>query len=83
MVKKKKQIIITKHVLVPEHIKLNQKEKAAILEHYNITTKELPKILKSDPLVEKLKANVDDVIKIKRKSHTAGETIFYRAVADE
>jgi len=37
----------------------------------------------SDTMVQKLGAQVNDVIKITRKSPTAGETIFYRAVADE
>lgn len=70
-----------KHVLVPEHIKVSEKEKEEILKKYNITIKELPKIEKDDPAIVHMNANSGDVIKIIRKSQTAGESIYYRVVA--
>lgn len=79
---KKKSIIIAKHVLVPKHIKLSEKEKVELFKKYNITLKELPKILKDDPAIVSLNVKPGDVIQIIRKSDTAGETIFYRGVID-
>lgn len=71
---------ITKHELVPKHIVLNQEEKEKLLKKYGITLKELPRIFLSDPVVKNLGAKVGDVIKIIRKSETAGESIYYRVV---
>lgn len=73
---------ITKHVLVPKHTKISEKDKEKVLDQYNISIKELPTISKNDPIVKKLEAKPGDVIKISRKSSTAGETVFYRGVSD-
>lgn len=71
---------VTKHVLVPKHTKLNQKEKQRLFEKYNISEAELPKISKKDPAIAKLKLKPGDVIMIERPSATAGKTVFYRVV---
>ncbi len=76
----KKKYDIRKHLFVPEHIKLSDKEKMDLLESYRISLKELPKIKKNDPAIEHLNAKEGDVIKIIRKSPTAGEAIFYRGI---
>ncbi len=76
----KKKLNVSKHVLVPKHIKLTEKEKKELLEKYNITLRELPKILKKDPAIKHLNLKQGDIIKIIRKSQTAGESIFYRGV---
>jgi len=67
-------------MLVPEHVKLTDKEKKELLGNYHISLKELPKISKKDPAIEHLNAKEGDVIKIIRKSKTASEAIFYRGV---
>ena len=67
-------------MLIPKHAKLSEKEKAELLEKYNITLKELPKILKDDPAIAHLDVKNGDVVKITRRSPTAGEAIFYRGV---
>ena len=36
---------VTKHILVPKHTLLTEKEKDKLLEKYHITIKELPKIM--------------------------------------
>jgi len=79
----KKKLDIKKHILVPKHSKLNEKEKKELLKKYHISLKELPKILKSDPAIKMLNIKPGDIIKITRKSPTAGEAIFYRAVINE
>jgi len=76
----KLKVDISKHILVPKHEILSEEEVKKLLEKYNITKSQLPKILASDPMVKKIGAKVGDVIKITRKSPTAGESIFYRVV---
>ena len=71
---------VTEHVLVPEYKKLTPEEKEKVLEEYNISVKELPKILKADPSVAHLDVDAGDVIEISRKSPTAGEAKYYRVV---
>ncbi len=71
---------IENHSLVPKHSKLSEKETKDLLEKYSITIKELPRILKKDPTLNDLNVKSGDVIKIVRKSPTAGEAIYYRCV---
>jgi len=73
---------VTKHILVPKHIKLGDKEKKELFEKYSIALEELPKILVKDPAIKQLHAKVGDVIKIIRKSDTADEAVFYRGVVN-
>ena len=73
-------INVKKHVLVPEHSKLNKKETQELLEKYNLSLNELPKILLTDPAIEKLNVKPGDVIKIIRDSQTLGKSIYYRVV---
>ncbi len=83
MAKKKKKLNVKNHVLIPKHEKLSEKEKKALLEKYNVSLTELPKIIKEDPAIEKLNVKEGDIIKITRKSETAGKAIFYRGVISE
>jgi DNA-directed RNA polymerase subunit H len=71
------------HVLVPKHELLSDKEASEILAHYNITVNELPKILPGDPAIRHLGVKYGDIIKVTRKSISAGESVFYRGVASE
>ncbi|HHF43204.1 MAG TPA: DNA-directed RNA polymerase subunit H [Candidatus Aminicenantes bacterium] len=71
---------VRSHQLVPKHIKLSESEARKLLAKHNITLKELPKILKTDPLVKELGAKPGDIIKIIRKSEIAGEAVYYRGV---
>lgn len=71
---------ITKHILVPKHIKITAEEIQALLEEYNISISQLPKILKSDVAIKHLNPEVGDVIKIERDSLTSGKSNYYRVV---
>ena len=73
---------ISKHTLVPKHTKLSEKEKEIILNKYNISVTQLPRILKNDSAIKDLKLKQGDVVKITRQSPTAGEIIFYRSVTN-
>ena len=72
--------LVSKHTLIPKHSKLSDKDKKELFERYNITIKELPRIKNSDPAIASLNAKPGDVIKIERKSLTAGKSLFYRGV---
>ena len=76
---KKKQI---KHVLIPEHEKASEREKKAVLEKYNLSMQQFPRISKKDPAIQHLSVNDGDLIKITRNSKTAGEAVFYRVVSN-
>ena len=73
---------VDKHILTPKHIKLNDKDKTLLLEKYQVTSKELPKIIRTDAAIKELDVKIGDVIKIIRQSQTAGESFFYRVVTD-
>ena len=73
---------ISKHYLVPKHTKLSDAEKGKLLDNLSISTKELPKIMKSDAAIAKLSVKEGDLIKIERESKTAGKAIYYRVVVD-
>ncbi len=74
---------ITTHVLVPKHSLLNDKEKKALFEKYNITIQQLPKISIIDAAIQPLKPKLGDVVKIVRESHTATRSVYYRGVINE
>ncbi len=77
----KTKIEIFENDLVPKHEILNEDKKADLLKTLNISSTQLPKILSNDPAVKALGAKKGDVIKIMRKSQTAGEYNYYRLVA--
>jgi len=78
----KKKFKLDKHSLIPKHSKLSDSQKEKLLENYNISIKELPRIAKTDPAIISLNVKPGEVIKITRKSETASEAIFYRVVID-
>lgn len=71
---------VTKHVLVPKHTKVSEKDKKELFEKYAVELENLPRIFKSDPAIQHLDVKEGDIVKIVRKSATAGESVFYRRV---
>ena len=62
---KELQINITKHSLVPDHIKLDDEEIKELMEKHSIHSKaQLPLILKDDPIARYYNYKPGDVIKI-------------------
>ena len=78
----KKKFDIFGHDLVPLHVLLSQEEVKTVLEKYRIKPHQLPFIKASDPAAKTIKAQPGDIIKIIRKSRTAGEAIAYRYVIE-
>ena len=79
---------VMSHQLVPTHILLSDKEELEVLSKYKTTRDALPKIKRTDPCVQSLEAKAGEeirrgrIIKIIRKSETAGIYITYRIVVD-
>ncbi len=78
-----KEFDITKHDIVPKHELLNEKEKEEVLKKFGIVLRQLPRILDTDPMVKIVDGKIGDVVKITRKSETAGEAVYYRVVIKE
>lgn len=71
-------INITKHELVPKHTLLSEVEKRALLDRYRLKETQLPRIQSFDPVAKYLGLRKGQVIKIVRKSATAGRYASYR-----
>ncbi|RLG27081.1 DNA-directed RNA polymerase subunit H [Methanosarcinales archaeon] len=75
-----KEFRLLNHDMVAHHEILSDEELALVLEKYNIEKEQLPKIKTVDPVVKEIKAGAGNVIKVTRKSATAGEATIYRLV---
>jgi len=73
---------IFEHALVPYHEILNEKEKKELLSQYKVQPYQMPQIKSGDPAVKAIGAEPGDVLKITRKSTTAGEHVTYRYVVE-
>ncbi len=76
---------VLKHGLVPEHHLLPKDQEDEVLEELDVSRKNLPKILKSDPVIHQLEKKHGDIevgriIEIRRESKTAGMAKAYRLV---
>jgi DNA-directed RNA polymerase I, II, and III subunit RPABC1 len=69
---------ITKHRLMPIHYVLTDKEKNVILTDSKIIESQLPRILVSDPIARYYGMRRGDIVRIIRKSDTAGKYMMYR-----
>ncbi|WP_173332317.1 DNA-directed RNA polymerase subunit H [Methanocella paludicola] len=77
-----KKFDVLTHDLVPNHILLTEEETQELLKRYSITRGQLPKIKSSDVVVKQIGAKPGDVLKIIRRSLTAGKAVAYRLVID-
>ena len=82
MVTKKDINLAPNHMLVPKHEIMQIKEAEQVLEKYHCKSIELPLIFVSDPAIVGLGVKPGDMIKITRKSATAGESFYYRYVIE-
>jgi DNA-directed RNA polymerase subunit H len=73
---------IFEHAVVPKHEILSAKEKDLLLTQYKVRPYQMPQIKANDPAVKAIGAKPGDVLKIIRKSQTAGEHIAYRYVVE-
>ncbi len=82
MASKKNPILVPDHVYVPKHEIISKNEADEVLEKFNCKPSELPLIFVTDPAIVGLGVKPGDVIKITRKSSTAGESLYYRYVVE-
>jgi len=82
MATKKPQVLVPDHVYVPKHEIMSKKEAEEILEKYNCKQTELPLIFASDPAILGLGVKPGDMIRITRKSPTAGMSLYFRYVVE-
>lgn len=74
--------MIVDHVYQPKHEILSKEEAEAIFKKFNSKPSQLPYIMSSDKGIQGLGSQPGDVIKITRKSATAGESVYYRYVVE-
>ena len=79
---KKNPILVPDHVYVPKHEIMAKKDAEEVLKKFNCIPTELPLIFVNDPAILGLGVKPGDLIKITRKSATAGESIYYRYVVE-
>jgi DNA-directed RNA polymerase subunit H len=70
------------HKLVPKHEMLSEEEKTHLLAQYKVQPYQLPQISSLDPTVKAIGARPGDILRVIRKSPTAGEHIAYRYVVE-
>ncbi|HKU49262.1 MAG TPA: DNA-directed RNA polymerase subunit H [Nitrososphaera sp.] len=80
--KKATAIKISNHIYQPKHEIIPKSEAEEIMRKYNAKPGQLPYIMTSDKAIEDLDVRPGDVIKITRKSPTAGESVYYRYVVE-
>ena len=78
----KKIVKITNHIYQPKHEILLKDKAEEILKKYNAKPSQLPYIMITDKALEDLDVRPGDIIKITRKSPTAGESVYYRYVVE-
>ena len=73
---------IFQHKLVPKHEILTEEEQKQLLEKYRVLPYQLLQICSSDPAVKAIGAQPGDILRIIRRSPTAGEHLAYRYVIE-
>ncbi len=79
---KKNPILVPDHVYVPKHEVISREAAEQVLAKYNCKPTELPLIFVNDPAIMGLGVKPGDMIKITRKSPTAGQGVYYRYVVE-
>lgn len=79
---KTKSYDIFAHAFVPKHELLSKKEEEELMHEFHIRPYQLPYVKTNDPVVQSLGAKMGDILRITRKSATAGEVVVYRYVVD-
>ncbi len=73
---------VLNHQNVPLHVVLAGDEEKALLKKYAIVKEQLPKIRSNDPAAKVVNAKPGNIIRITRRSPTAGTAVAYRLVVE-
>lgn len=71
---------LREHDFIPEHKVLKNSETEELFKIYKVDAKKLPRILIKDPMIKALGAKAGDIIRMGRRSSTAGNSRYYRVV---
>ena len=71
---------ITQHELVPKHTPLTEEQTKEVLTAFSLQASMLPRMLSQDPVALYFGLSKGNVVRITRKSETAGEYVTYRQV---
>lgn len=71
---------ITHHELVPKHVVLTEDESKKVIDDFDATKSQLPKLLPTDPVAKYYGMKTGTICKIVRNSQMTGESIYYRIV---
>jgi len=82
MATKKVITLAPDHIDVPKHEIMTRKEAEEVLKKYHCKATDLPLIFVNDPAIIALGVKPGDMIKITRKSATAGKSFYYRYVVE-
>ena len=82
MTAKKNIVLVPDHDYVPKHEIMAKKDALEVLEKYHCKPTDLPLIFVNDRAIMGLGVKPGDMIKITRKSATAGESLYYRYVVE-
>jgi|TARA_B110000208_G_scaffold132054_1_gene159989 DNA-directed RNA polymerase subunit H (RpoH/RPB5) len=70
---------LTKHALVPKHIKINtEKAQQKLLDKLNVTKNMMPVILRTDAIAKYIRICPGDICEIHRGSQQTGNSNYYR-----
>ncbi len=78
----RKAIDVFENQLVPKHEIVPRREAEELLERLHIKAHQLPYLRADDPAARQIGAKPWDVVKVTRKSPTAGAVVVYRYVIE-
>jgi DNA-directed RNA polymerase subunit H len=73
---------VSTHLSIPKHELMTRDEASQVLAAYSSTAAQLPYILSTDPVAKEIGAKPGDLIRVTRKSETAGSSVYYRYVVE-
>lgn len=68
--------------MIPKHELLSHEEASQVLARFNGSPSQFPYILSTDAITKEVGAKPGDMIRITRRSETAGSSMYYRYVVE-
>lgn len=73
---------VSTHFLIPKHELLTREEATQVQARNNASPSQFPYLLNTDPLAKEVGAKPGDLVRITRRSETAGTSTYYRYVVE-
>ncbi|MGD0319054.1 MAG: DNA-directed RNA polymerase subunit H [Nitrososphaerales archaeon] len=73
---------VSTHFLIPRHELLTKEESQQVRERFHSSPSQFPYILVTDPIAKEIGAKPGDLVRISRKSETAGSSTYFRYVVE-